>query len=91
MKSSAFITSFLYTTPLYGLHPHFYKKILISPFVVFKKSQPPINRGLSLWILHMIPSNSPNGEVGEGGFQFDQPYKQTESKIKVTRKISSNK
>ena len=44
----------------------------------------------SLSILYMIPWNSYNGEIGDT-IEFDQPHKQTESKMQVTGKISSNK
>ena len=37
------------------------------------------------------PWSSPNGEIDEGTFEFDQPYKQTENKMQVTGKISSNR
>ena len=33
------------TPPLYGLPPHFYKKILIPPSMICQKFQPPINKG----------------------------------------------
>ena len=60
------------------------------------KSGPPVIKGskvphFSLSILNMIPWNSPNGEQDEGDtFEFDQLYKQPESKMQVTGKISNN-
>ena len=44
----------------------------------------------SLSILYMIPWNSYNGEIGDT-IEFDQPHKQTESKMQVTGKVFSNK
>ena len=46
---------------------------------------------ISLSILQLIPRNSPIGKMDEGHFELDQPYKQTESKMLVTGKISTNK
>ena len=38
-------------TLLYGLLPHFYKKILIPPSLIFQKSQPPINKEGSHYVV----------------------------------------
>ena len=40
MKGSAYPS--FYRHP----RPHFYKKVLIPPFMSFQKSQPPINKGV---------------------------------------------
>ena len=38
-------------------------------------------------MLYMISWSSPNGEMDEGYIDFDQPYKQTGSKMLVAGKI----
>ena len=48
MKSSAYLPLHSIDNPFYRYSPppHFYKKILIPPSMIFQKSQPPINKGL---------------------------------------------
>ena len=48
MKSSAYLPLHSIDNPPIWTRPppHFYKKILIPPSMIFQKSQPPINKGL---------------------------------------------
>ena len=52
--------------PYIGYTPPFLQENLDPPFYDFWKIQPPINKGITPWILHMIHWNSPNGEIDEG-------------------------
>ena len=65
MKSSVYL-HFYRPPSTWATLPNFYKKILIPHFMIFQKSQTPTNKGFILWILHMIPWNSSNGEIDKG-------------------------
>ena len=68
------------------------QKNLDTPSMIFQKSQPPVNKGVhTMNITYGSPEAVQMVRQMRGTFEFDQPYKQTKSKMQVTGKISSSK
>ena len=72
--------------------PYFYNKILIPHSITLKNVQPPLSKGGSHYEYYIWSTETVQIlRWMQGTFEFDQSYKQTESKMRVTGNISSNK
>ena len=84
------LLSFYRQSPYMGYPPFVQENLDPLLLSFFRNPSPPVNkRGVHI-ILHIIPETVLMVRWMRVTFEFDQPYKHTESKMEVTGKISSN-